>query len=203
MVLRPQDSVPDASRDLKAIPIPLCGPDDLRGFVGLLDSIGFRAETPDEIVMQMERLFSFRRDAVNVDAGKLRVEARIDSHRGFFMSFPSGRVSKTRIGLLDVSTRQQPAMEAVMMHEEHPRLPRMKNQSRAGDMAGLELMPRKRGAGVVKETKRQIATFARQVVGTGIKGFDDSRSFSSGKDRRHFPGVFSSCCFVQTRSGSS
>ena len=190
-------------RNLKAIPIPLCGPDDLRSFLGLLDPIGFSAETPDEIVVQMERLASFRRDAVDVDAGKLRIETRIDSHRGFFMSLPSGRVSRTGIGLLDVSTRQQPAVEAVMMHEKHPRLPGMKNQSRAGDVAGLELMARERRVGVVEEAERQIAALPRQIVRTGVKSFDDSRSFSCGKDRRHFPGVFSSCCFVQTRSGSS
>ena len=36
---------------------------------------------------------------------------------------------------------------------------------------------------MVQKAERQIATLARQVVGTGIEGFDDFESFGSSKDR--------------------
>ena len=79
-LLRPQDSVADAPGDLKAIPIRLRVAQMTSGASSVCrDAIGFGAETPDEIVMQMEGLAFFRRDAMDINAGKLRGEMRIDA----------------------------------------------------------------------------------------------------------------------------
>jgi hypothetical protein len=71
-----------------------------------------------------------------------------------------------------VSAGQEPAAEAVVVHEQHQRLRGVLYQRGTGDVSRVELPSGKRRAGMVQQAERKFAGLAGKIVVAGPEGLD-------------------------------
>ena len=79
----------------------------------------------------------------------------------------------------------------------------MAHERRARDMAGRELIARKRRRAEAQKVDRQILALDCEIVACRIKAFDNAQSVFESYPHAHVAGVFSSCALVHARSGSN
>lgn len=170
----------DTRRQIEPFPIALLCPEYVGSFRGGLELVARRAKAPDEIVVEMEGLALFRRNAVNVDSGQKRFVSPVKLYSGLFLCFTGRYRVEGRIDLFDMASRQQPALEPVVVDHEDTRFARMEYEGGAGDVPGPELPAGKRFRSVLHEESYEVFALGRKPVVARIEVRDYTRYFFSG-----------------------
>ena len=173
-------------RKRRRFPVRLLRPHDLGRLLRLLNLIARGAKTPDQIVMKMIRLMLPRRNPVDIHASQKRRITQVKLDAGLFRGFTGRNPVKRYVRFLHMSTRQQPALETVVMNDEDTLIARMENKRRAGDVAGPELPRRERFRAMPQKQAYQVLAFGRKAVIARIEGRDQTNRFLSRKQHDPF-----------------
>ncbi len=192
------DRVADAIRYAQPVPVALGRPHRIERLVGPRNPVVYSAKTPDQ-----DRDGDETAHPVSPESHEHRFPRASPyfPHQCEPESPPEPRAPPHRQGIGRPPPHGPPgaAIAApMMMHHQHAPAIRMNNQRRARHMTRRELQAGKRLRTQPEQLKRKLMAFPREAIRGGIESLHNP---DRGLDV-HL-GSLSSCCFVQTRSGSS
>ena len=109
---------------------------------------------------------------MHVHAYQPRRGIRVQDGSRLFHHLAAARIANQRIVRFDVSSRQQPALQTPVQHQQDTVPPRAEHQARTGDVARAELPPRKRlGRGGQRRQRQSSRLLAASPSSAGSKLF--------------------------------
>ena len=154
----------NTARQIVAIPIIGAAPGDAADLLGRRHFLRRGAESEDEIVMQMVRLAPAGWDGVDVYADQKRVAIGNQESSSLLHHFAAGCFPDFGVARLDMSTGQQPAIQAAVMDYDERFARGMDYESGAGDMTGEELGTGERRGSVLKKLKEQFLALIEGLI---------------------------------------